>query len=517
MTNSWQQWQGRTVDGKFALGTYLGGSDHSAVFRTRIAEVSADRGLADKGSAGGHPLRNAGKEEAAEKDGAAEKTDAAIKLVLADGAEAESPLRRWQAASRLSHPNLIRILAAGRANVDGRELVYEVEEFAEENLAQILPDRALAADEARGMLAPVLAALAYVHSNGLVHGAIHPSNILATGDQVKLSSDSLRPAGEVPRTISLYDAPEVLTAGVSPASDVWSLGMTLVEVLTQHAPVWDPARMAPPEGGDDIPNPFGEIAQRCLQLDPANRCSLRDVANGLQSDPAKNQPESSPQARQQNQPKAKLASAAAAQSKPGQVESISASQNKSARGPYLLVLAAAIVITIFLIARPRPSSAPEETSAPLTSPPGSSSPQSSSPQTSIPQTAPPAPSSQPPTTQAAPAESPALSTAAQPTHQQKAAAADEIVERAMPQVSPSARRTISGKIKIRVRVTVDAAGNVTEAKLKEAGPSKYFAHTALEAARRWKFAPAPDATRRDWILLFAFTRAHTEMSATYAR
>jgi TonB family protein len=63
---------------------------------------------------------------------------------------------------------------------------------------------------------------------------------------------------------------------------------------------------------------------------------------------------------------------------------------------------------------------------------------------------------------------------------------------------------------------VDSAGNVTEAKVKEAGPSKYFAHLALEAARRWKFAPAPDGTNRDWTLLFAFTRGRTEMSANRA-
>ena len=109
------------------------------------------------------------------------------------------------------------------------------------------------------MLAPVLAALEFVHGHGLVHGAIRPSNILAAGDQVKLSSDSLRPGGEIPRTISLYDAPEVLTEGISPASDVWSLGMTLMEVLTQHVPAWDPARMSPPEIGAAVPEPFAKF------------------------------------------------------------------------------------------------------------------------------------------------------------------------------------------------------------------------------------------------------------------
>src|SRR5271163_3067238 len=128
MTNSLKEWQGRTIDGKFVLGTYLGGSEGSAVFRTRVGRELA----------GGGPLGNNDAEAEA-----ASKTDAAIKLVVADGAEGESPLRRWEEAIKLDHPNLIRILAVGRAAVDGREVVYAVEEFAEENLAQILPERAL--------------------------------------------------------------------------------------------------------------------------------------------------------------------------------------------------------------------------------------------------------------------------------------------------------------------------------------------------------------------------------------
>ncbi|MFZ3343515.1 MAG: TonB family protein [Terriglobales bacterium] len=498
MNNSWKQWQGRTVDGKYVLGTYLGGSEGSAVFRTRVGSDLF----------GGASIGN--REAEAE---AGLKTDAAIKLLVADGAEGESPLRRWQEASKLTHPNLIRILAVGRAAVDGRELVYAIEEFAEENLGQVVPERALVAEEMYGTLLPVLAALEFVHGRGLVHGAIRPSNILGVEDQVKLSSDTLRPAGEVPRTISLYDAPEVLTAGISVASDVWSLGMTLVEVLTQHLPAWDPARMSPPEVGPDVPEPFREIAQRCLMLDPAKRCGLREIADRLQAAGA--------EARTKDRPagpgEGKTAPVASAGGNPAPVEAIAASQKKAAKRPYLLVLAAAIAVTIFLIARPRPSSPPDQ---PQTSsaPPQTSSSQTSVPPASVPQTSSPRASSSP-TERATPADqSPAQppTSAAPPSGEQKAVATDEIVERAMPQVSPSARRTISGKIKVRVRVDVDAAGNVTEAKLKTPGPSKYFARLSLEAARRWKFAPAPDGDRRTWTLLFAFTRARTEASAAPA-
>ena len=81
------------------------------------------------------------------------------------------------------------------------------------------------------------------------------------------------------------------------------------------------------------------------------------------------------------------------------------------------------------------------------------------------------------------------------------------MQRVMPQVSPSARRTIQGKIKVRVKVDVDAAGNVAKANLDSAGPSKYFSRVALEAARGWKFFPvqAGESGAREWKLQFAFS------------
>src|SRR5208283_3749385 len=248
MTDNWAEWEGRTVDGKYLLRNYLGGSDESAVFRTRMDD---------------------------------EITDAAIKLIATEDAEAEGQLLRWEMASELNHPNLIRILAVGHTVVDGRDVFYAVEEFAEENLGQIVPERALTAEEARGMLGPVVAALEYLHGKGLVHGRIRPANILAIGDQVKVSSDSLREAGEVPRSASAYDAPEVAAHGVSAASDVWSLGATLAEGMTQHVPVWDAARMSAAEIEKGIPEPFRGIVERCLEIDPRKRCGLGEIRDRL--------------------------------------------------------------------------------------------------------------------------------------------------------------------------------------------------------------------------------------------
>jgi TonB family protein len=81
-------------------------------------------------------------------------------------------------------------------------------------------------------------------------------------------------------------------------------------------------------------------------------------------------------------------------------------------------------------------------------------------------------------------------------------------------VPSKARRTIQGKVQVSVRVHIDPSGSVTLAELDSAAPSKYFAQLALEAARRWKFAPARAADREvadEWILRFEFFRTDTKV------
>lgn len=106
MSETWKQWEGRTVDGRFLLQSYLGGSNHTAVFLT-LMQIAA---------------------------GGSEK--AAIKLISAGAADAEKQLQRWKATRELNHPNLIRIFEAGRCELDSIGLLYVVEEFADENLSR---------------------------------------------------------------------------------------------------------------------------------------------------------------------------------------------------------------------------------------------------------------------------------------------------------------------------------------------------------------------------------------------
>jgi TonB family protein len=460
MSEAWKRWEGRTVDGRFPLQSYLGSSDHSAVFLTVT------------------------------QPGGNDSKKAAIKLIPASAVDANHQFLRWKATSELTHPNLIRIFEAGRGELDGTELLYVVMEYAEENLSQILPERALTAEEARGMLAPILRALQFVHDKGFVHGHIQPSNILAVGDQVKLSSDALSMAGErrgSARATSGYDPPEAAMGAISTASDVWQLGMTLIEVLTQHLPVWDRARTSAPEVSAAVPEPFREIARHCLQVDAGERWTVGEILHRVEADRVEAVRRGSERV-ESARPVPPLAQSDAQTKKAASAAAIAAQRKASAKWPYWLGLAAVVVVVFFLIARPKPSSPPAEEQ-----------------------------STQAERGAAAEGSQPAQTS---PGHTNTGTTSSDnqngIVQQVMPQVSPSARRTIQGTIKVRVRVEVDAAGNVAKTKLELSGPSKYFSRVALEAAREWKFAPAQagEPAIREWRLQFAFRRAKTEASAT---
>jgi len=100
---------------------------------------------------------------------------------------------------------------------------------------------------------------------------------------------------------------------------------------------------------------------------------------------------------------------------------------------------------------------------------------------------------------------------------QGAGAKGAVSQQVLPRVSPSARHTIEGKIKVAVRVDVDPSGSVKDARLVSPGPSKYFARVALEAARDWKFTPPQvqgQAVPSQWILRFGFRRTDTEVVPT---
>jgi protein TonB len=105
-------------------------------------------------------------------------------------------------------------------------------------------------------------------------------------------------------------------------------------------------------------------------------------------------------------------------------------------------------------------------------------------------------------------------TTAEPAAPAGAIAQDEVLQQVLPDVSKTARNTIQGTVRVKVRVPVDSAGNVTNATLESPGPSKYFARKAIEAAQQWKFKPAQtngQPVSREWILEFQFKKSGTNI------
>jgi TonB family protein len=540
MTEASKQWEGQMVEGIFPLRQYLGGSDHSAVFLTEF--------------------------------GSGDPQKAVIKLLPCDPATADMQLSRWESAGQLSHPNLLRLFRSGRSRIDGHDLLYLVMEYAEEDLSQILPQRALTPEETRDMLGPLLDALGYLHGRGFVHGDLKPANILATGDHLKLSSDASSRSEEsrsVRRRAGAYDPPEASSGMLTPAADVWSLGMTLVEVLTQHLPEWQPAANREPVVPVSLPAPFLEIARQCLQLEPDRRIGVAGIAARMNpravaaaasrsASAAGSSPSVSPLARagqvspRTPQPAASLPvpprAAARMQHNPHRPPSYRESGSRS-RFLLPLVVGALLVAAILTVPRLLPHRPDAKTAATVVPDKPAShtavrkpteSAESSKPQAKperesavsaksaapeVPQAvqqAPPAaaPDSlkttserEPPSRAASSGATAASRETLKPGARGIASAKGDVLDQVLPEVSQKARSTIHGKVRVSVKVHVDPSGGVSEAEFDSPGPSPFFANLALQASRKWAFTP-PEVNGKsvasEWRLRFEFTQNNTK-------
>jgi protein TonB len=513
MSDVWNQCEGQVIDNQFRLRQYLGGTDDSAVFLTQLADPQSQK--------------------------------AAIKFIPA-GTTADLQLSLWRRVTQLAHPHLLRIFSVGRCRLSNRDRLYVVMEHAEEDLSQILPQRPLTASEAREMLEPVLDVLVYLHSKGLVHSRIRPSNILATADQLKLSSDTLFPIGESrksSRKFDAHDAPETAVSPPSATADVWSLGMTLVETLTQHAPVLQPGSQADPIVPDTLPQPFLDIARHALRREPRRRWTIAEIAARLNPAPVAAaaqyvSPLAVPLSSVPAVPAAKLQVPKSdvppprPQAQPPRPQAANPPKQTLVLPNYVVPVAAVLLVIVAIIALPKilghrsdsSSSAstapaqpagqpnPVEQAARRETPPASKPSAPSATQNSLKTAAEKKPAAQPESSPVA-APSPAavrtntFPSANVPRTTASSPARGEVLDQVLPEVSEKARATIQGIVRVSVRVHVDPTGNVSEAALDSPGPSKYFSDLALKAARRWQFS-SPEvgghSVPSEWLIRFHF-------------
>lgn len=444
-------WEGRLIEGKFPLQKWLGGSEHSAVFLT-------------------------------ERNGGNGGQKAAIKLVRAkalsaERLEEETALSRWADSARLSHPHLLRLYESGRCQLEGERYLYVVMEYADEDLAQVIPQRSLSPAEVKEMLPPTADALSFLHKAGFVHAHVKPSNVMAVDNQLKISADHLRKTGDRNgKGVTVYDAPEVGSIGLSPAADVWSLGVMLVEVLTQREPMQKSSNGEQIILPEKIPQPFQEIAERSLRVDPQQRCSMNEILSTLA-------------------PPKPLAITSPAPALVPVRQPIETTVPIQRRNHWTIPIVVALLLVLILAGRQfmvrHSSSQPAQSQAKSQA---TGSPNASGIVTS-----------------AGSASSAAVS--------ETTPAGDSsgsVLHQVMPDVSRTALNTVHGHIKVGVQVSVDTSGNVSQAHLISAGPSRYFASKALAAARGWTFKPPQtngQAAPSKWILRFQFARSSTQASS----
>jgi outer membrane biosynthesis protein TonB len=485
MTEAATKRVGQVIDGKFRLGEFVGGDESSSVFLTDYDSPDVRK--------------------------------AAIKLVPADSTEAEGLLARWRHAAKLSHPHMIRLLDMGCGELDGAAVLYVVMEYAEENLSSVIARRPLAPAEARAILGPVVDALAYVHAKGFVHCRIKPANIMAENDLLKISSDGLCRIGEFSGSVGkpgAYDPPEAAGGRISPAGDVWSLGMTLCEALTQRLPVWERTNQAEPALPSNLPAEFLDLARHCLRRDPQLRWSVADIAARLLPN---------------------------APTPPKQI--VRGAQYSFARRRFVGTAAPIGLALLAILAAARVFNHHSHTE-PAHAVATADAPKQPEVQPKVHAAVQPKSETKPALTEAAvpvakptpPVAIPAEHAVEQPRPKKSVAAGvvtstraparpktdappqpaataasssgvvrGKVVKQFLPDASQKARDTIRGKVRINVKVHVDESGRVTQAAFDAPGPSQYFAERTLEAAKLWLFAPSKmdgHNVPSEWVLRF---------------
>ena len=201
----WNDFEGKTVAGRFPLERLLGPQGRSAFFATTA-------------SGGG----------------------AAVIRLIETHFDEEEILARWRVVMGLTEPNLQALTVCGDTTLEGTKLVYAVLEATDMELSDALRERPLTAAETRQVGAAVLGALEALHGAGLVHEHVEAANVLAKGDAVKLRSDCVRGIPEE-------------GAEAARAADVRGLALLLAECLTQAR---DGSRAA------TLPAPFAEMVRR---------------------------------------------------------------------------------------------------------------------------------------------------------------------------------------------------------------------------------------------------------------
>jgi eukaryotic-like serine/threonine-protein kinase len=201
--------------------------------------------------------------------------------VLRPGYDTQFLLERFKSEKRLlaslDHPNIARILDGGSTD---EGLPYLVMDFIQGRpIDQYCRERNLSTAQRLQLFQSLCCAVQHVHQHLMVHADLKCNNILVTNEgSVRLLDfgvseliQATPSRHELMAFTPEYASPEQLSGGVvSTASDVYSLGVVLHQLLTGDLP----GSHAPPIADD-----LGAIVRTALQKDPAQRYSSVELLN----------------------------------------------------------------------------------------------------------------------------------------------------------------------------------------------------------------------------------------------
>lgn len=229
------------------------------------------------------------------RDGVLER-DVALKILRDQYAENEEFVERFRrealSISRLSHPNIVQIF--DRGETENSHYYIAMEYVAGGTLKdRIIREGPLELRKAAEVAAQVASALRIAHENGIIHRDIKPQNILVSesgdvkvadfGIAYAATATAISDASNILGTVR-YMAPEqVIGEPVTPASDLYSLGVVLYEMLTGQVPFEAETPVAiftkhihePPQPPDEadpgIPASMSALVLKLLAKNPEDR------------------------------------------------------------------------------------------------------------------------------------------------------------------------------------------------------------------------------------------------------